>query len=140
MNDSHFEELLEGAVDACLWSSLVVDDGRTVYPADTYPLPPEETNLLAIPAMAERYGVPVGYSGHETGLQISLAAVALRAVTVERHITMDRAMWGSDQAASLEPHGFTNLVRDIRILEEAMGDGVKRIMPGEEAKMSSLRK
>ena len=111
-----------------------------MHSTSTYPLPVEEANLLAIPAMAERYGVPVGYSGHETGLQISLAAVALGAVTVERHITMDRAMWGSDQAASLESHGFTTLVRDIRVLEEAMGDGVKRIMPGEEPKISSLRK
>lgn len=111
-----------------------------MHATSTYPLPPAEANLRAITTMRERYQVPVGYSGHETGLQISLAAVALGAVTVERHITMDRAMWGSDQAASLEPHGFANLVRDIRVLEEAMGDGEKRIMPGEESKISSLRK
>jgi N-acetylneuraminate synthase len=90
--------------------------------------------------LAERYGVPVGYSGHERGLQISLAAVALGAVAVERHITLDRTMWGSDQAASLEPHGFMSLVRDIRVLEKAMGDGVKRIMPGEHKPMQRLRR
>lgn len=128
-------KILDEAVECFDRDKLVL-----MHATSTYPLPPEETNLLAIPAMAERYGVPVGYSGHETGLQISLAAVALGAVTVERHITMDRAMWGSDQAASLEPHGFTTLVRDIRVLEEAIGDGIKRIMPGEESKISSLRK
>jgi N-acetylneuraminate synthase len=84
--------------------------------------------------------VPIGYSGHETGLQISLAAVALGATMVERHITLDRAMWGSDHAASLEPHGFSNLVRDIRVIETAMGDGVKRIFPGELAPLAKLRR
>jgi len=84
--------------------------------------------------------VPVGYSGHERGLQISLAAVALRAVCVERHITLDRTMWGSDQAASLEPIGLSTLVRDIRILEQAMGDGHKRVFPGELAPRSRLRR
>ena len=85
------------------------------------------------PTLAERYGVPVGYSGHERGLQISIAAVALGAVAVERHITLDRTMWGSDQAASLEPEGLRHLVRDIRIIHEAMGDGVKRVFDGEQA-------
>lgn len=84
--------------------------------------------------------MPVGYSGHERGLQISLAAVTLGAVTVERHITLDRTMWGSDQAASLEPAGLEHLVRDIRIIETALGDGVKRVFPGEEAPKSRLRR
>src|SRR5690606_35637282 len=105
-----------------------------------YPLPPEEANLRTIGTLQERYGVPVGYSGHETGLQISLAAVAVGAVAVERHITLDRAMWGSDHAASLEPKGLTNLVRDIRILQDALGDGEKNLMPGELAPMSRLRR
>ena len=112
-----------------------------LHATSTYPLPPEEANLRMIPALRDRYlGVPVGYSGHETGLQISLAAVALGAVMVERHITLDRAMWGSDHAASLEPTGLEHLVRDIRVIEEAMGDGVKRVFPGEEAPLLKLRR
>jgi N-acetylneuraminate synthase len=94
-----------------------------------------------IETLRVRYpGVPIGYSGHERGLQISLAAVTLGAVAVERHITLDRAMWGSDQAASLEPQGFEHLVRDIRIIGEALGDGVKRVFPGEEAPRAKLRR
>jgi N-acetylneuraminate synthase len=111
-----------------------------MHATSTYPLPPEEANIRMITTLKERYGVPVGYSGHETGLQISIAAVALGAVSVERHITLDRAMWGSDHGASLEPKGFVSLVRDIRILEQAMGDGVKRIYPGELAPLSKLRR
>jgi N-acetylneuraminate synthase len=94
-----------------------------------------------IPSLQRRYpGVPIGYSGHEAGLQISLAAVALGAVAVERHITLDRGMWGSDHAASLEPRDFTQLVSDIRVLEQAMGDGIKRIFPGELAPLAKLRR
>ncbi|WP_205711053.1 N-acetylneuraminate synthase family protein [Isoptericola sp. BMS4] len=119
---------------------LGTDDLVILHSTSTYPLPPEEANLRTIGTLQERYGVPVGYSGHETGLQISLAAVALGAVAVERHITLDRAMWGSDHAASLEPKGLTNLVRDIRILQDALGDGEKRVMPGELAPMSRLRR
>ncbi len=74
-----------------------------MHTTSTYPLPPAEANLLTIGTLARRYGVPVGYSGHEPGLQISLAAVALGAVAVERHLTLDRALWGSDQSASLNP-------------------------------------
>jgi len=112
-----------------------------LHATSTYPLPAEEANLLMIPALAARYpGVQIGYSGHETGLQISLAAVALGATAVERHITLDRAMWGSDHAASLEPTGLEHLVRDIRVIEEAMGDGVKRIFPGELAPLAKLRR
>lgn len=111
-----------------------------MHATSTYPLPPEEANLRMITTLSERYGVPVGYSGHERGLQISLAAVALGAVAVERHITLDRTMWGSDQAASLEPAGLGHLVRDIRIIEQAMGDGVKRVFPGELAPLSRLRR
>ncbi|MFE3450009.1 N-acetylneuraminate synthase family protein [Nonomuraea sp. NPDC059194] len=111
-----------------------------MHATSTYPLPPQEANLRAITTLKERYGVPVGYSGHERGLQISLAAVTLGAVTVERHITLDRTMWGSDHAASLEPAGLEHLVRDIRIIEQAMGDGVKRVFPGEEAPKARLRR
>ncbi|WP_435299603.1 N-acetylneuraminate synthase family protein [Timonella sp. A28] len=128
-------EQIDKAVEILGTSKLVM-----MHATSTYPLPPEEANLRTIDTLRERYGVPVGYSGHERGLQISLAAVALGAVTVERHITLDRTMWGSDQAASLEPTGFVNLVRDIRILEQAMGDGVKRVFPGELAPLSRLRR
>ncbi|WP_136708569.1 N-acetylneuraminate synthase family protein [Agromyces sp. H66] len=112
-----------------------------MHATSSYPMPAEEANLRMIDTLRGRYpGVPVGYSGHEHGLQISLAAVALGAVAVERHITLDRAMWGSDQAASLEPQGFAHLVRDIRIIGDAMGDGVKRVFPGEEAPRAKLRR
>lgn len=106
----------------------------------TYPCPPEEVNLRTMATLRERYSVPVGYSGHERGLQVSLAAVALGASAIERHITLDRTMWGSDHAASLEPHGLETLVRDIRIIEQSMGDGVKRVYPGEEEPRRRLRR
>jgi N-acetylneuraminate synthase len=112
-----------------------------MHATSTYPMEPHEANLRMIPALRDRYpGVAVGYSGHERGLQVSLAAVALGAVAVERHITLDRTMWGSDHAASLEPAGLQHLVRDIRIIESALGDGVKRVYPGEQAAMAKLRR
>ena len=127
--------ILDAAVEVFDRDKLVL-----MHSTSTYPLPVDEANLLAIPAMRERYDVPVGYSGHETGAEISLAAVALGAVTVERHITLDSSMWGSDQAASMEPNDFIELCRGVRVLEKALGDGEKRIMPGEESKIVSLRK
>jgi N-acetylneuraminate synthase len=112
-----------------------------LHATSTYPLPPEEANIRMISTLQERFaGVPIGYSGHERGLQISIAAVALGAVAVERHITLDRTMWGSDHAASLEPQGFEHLVRDIRVVGEAMGDGIKRVFPGELAPQAKLRR
>jgi N-acetylneuraminate synthase len=107
----------------------------------TYPAPATELNLKMIHTLqAEFPNVPIGYSGHETGLQTTLAAVAMGAVFVERHITLDRSMWGSDQAASIEPQGLARLVRDVRVITEAMGDGVKRIYDGERAAMKKLRR
>ncbi|HEX2315531.1 MAG TPA: N-acetylneuraminate synthase family protein, partial [Thermomonospora sp.] len=103
-------------------------------------LPPQEANLRTIATLQQRYGVPVGYSGHERGLQISLAAVTMGAVMVERHITLDRTMWGSDHAASLEPAGLERLVRDIRVIEQALGDGEKRVFPGEVEPRARLRR
>jgi N-acetylneuraminate synthase len=112
-----------------------------LHATSTYPMPAEEANLRMMATLRAAFpGVPVGYSGHEPGLQISLAAAALGAAAIERHITLDRTMWGSDHAASLEPSGLQHLVRDIRIIETALGDGVKRIMPGEEAPMAKLRR
>jgi N-acetylneuraminate synthase len=106
----------------------------------TYPSSVEELNLRAIQTLKERYGVPVGYSGHEVGLQTTYAAVALGACLVERHITLNRAMWGSDQAASVEPWGFMRLVRDIRAIEKSLGDGVKRVYPSEVPIREKLRR
>ncbi|HTR70216.1 MAG TPA: N-acetylneuraminate synthase family protein [Mycobacteriales bacterium] len=106
----------------------------------TYPCPPSELNLAMISTLRARYGVPIGYSGHETGLQTTVAAVALGATFVERHITLDRASWGSDHAASVEPGGLTRLVRDIRTVESAVGDGVKRVYDSELPIRAKLRR
>lgn len=105
----------------------------------TYPCPKNELNLKMIPVLMERYAYPIGYSGHEVGLATTLAAVALGATFVERHITLDRAMWGSDQAASVEPQGLARLVKDIRGIAEAMGDGVKQVYPSEMEAKKRLR-
>ena len=89
---------------------------------------------------AGAFGCPVGYSGHEVGLPTTVAAVALGARYVERHLTLDRAMWGSDQAASVEPEGFARLVKYVRTVEAALGDGVKRVYPSEHAVRARLRR
>ena len=107
----------------------------------TYPAQAEELNLKMIHTLQGEFpNVPVGYSGHETGLQTTLAAVAMGAVFIERHITLDRTLWGSDQAASIEPQGLQRLVRDIRVISQALGDGVKRVYDGELAAMRKLRR
>lgn len=97
----------------------------------TYPCPPDELNLRVIQTLQAEFDCPVGYSGHEVGLPTTLAAVCLGACYVERHITLDRSMWGSDHAASVEPEGFKRLVRYIRGVEAALGDGVKRVYDSE---------
>lgn len=106
----------------------------------TYPCKPEELNLRMIDTLTREFGCPVGYSGHEVGLQTTVAAVALGACFVERHITLDRAMWGSDQAASIEPGGLLRLMRDIRIIEAALGDGMKRLYDSELPSRARLRR
>jgi N-acetylneuraminate synthase len=129
-------EEIDRAVDQLDRDNLVL-----LHATSTYPMEPAEANIRMVPALRERFaGVPVGYSGHERGLQISLAAVALGAVAVERHITLDRTMWGSDHSASLEPAGLEHLVRDIRVIEEALGDGRKRVYETELAPMAKLRR
>lgn len=105
----------------------------------TYPMKNEDANLMMIPALRERYGVDVGYSGHETGRIVSLSAAALGATSLERHITLDRAMYGSDQAASLEADDFQRLVKDIRVIEKALGDGRKVLTEAEAAVRKKLR-
>jgi len=116
------------------------NDLLLLHATSTYPANYEELNLKVIPALAKRFGLPVGYSGHETGIASSVAAVALGAVMIERHLTLDRAMWGSDQAASLEPNGMTRLMRDIRLVETALGDGQKRLLERERPIMEKLRR
>jgi sialic acid synthase SpsE len=93
-----------------------------------------------IQVLGREFDCPVGYSGHEVGLSTTYAAVVLGACFIERHITLDRAMWGSDQAASIEPHGFIRLVRDIRTIEGALGDGVKRVYESEVPIINRLRR
>ena len=106
----------------------------------TYPAEASELNLRAIQTFAEKYKVPVGYSGHERGLQVTIAAVALGATFIERHITLDRSMWGTDHSASLEPEGLKRLVRDIRIVELALGDGKKKVYDSEIPIRAKLRR
>ncbi len=107
----------------------------------TYPCSLEELNLNAISTFKKRYpDVPIGYSGHETGLAPTYAAVALGANFIERHITLDRALWGTDQASSVEVLGMFRLVKDIRDIEKSFGDGVKKIYQSELASKTKLRK
>ena len=105
----------------------------------TYPLKNEQANLNTIKTLRDHFKCNVGYSGHETGRVVSLIAVALGATSLERHITLDRAMYGSDQAASLEIGELKRLVQDIKTVQQAMGDGVKRVTEEEEAIKQKLR-
>ncbi|HEX9005937.1 MAG TPA: N-acetylneuraminate synthase family protein, partial [Bacteroidota bacterium] len=106
----------------------------------TYPCPPHELNLRMIQTLKTDYPrYPIGYSGHEVGLAPTWAAVSLGATFVERHITLDRAMWGSDQAASVEVSGFMRLVSNVRDIERSMGDGVKKVYDDELQKRKALR-
>jgi N-acetylneuraminate synthase len=126
---------IEAAVDLLGTRDLLI-----THSTSTYPCPLRELNLRVIPLLRERFDCPIGYSGHEVGLPTTLAAVSLGACFVERHITLDRAMWGTDQAASVEPQGFERLVKYIRDIETAMGDGIKRVYDSELAVMEKLRR
>lgn len=128
-------EQVDHAVDVVGVEDLVV-----LHSTSNYPAPLGELNLRVIPRLAERYGVPVGYSGHEVGLYSSLAAVVMGASVLERHITLDRAMWGTDQSASVEPQGMARLIRDIRSVEEALGDGDKVVYESELPIITKLRR
>ena len=128
-------EQIRGAV------SLIARDRLLIaHSTSSYPCSPKELNLRMIGTLRSEFGCPIGYSGHEVGLQTTYAAAVLGACFVERHITLDRAMWGSDQAASVEPPGFLRLVRDIRTIESAFGDGVKRVYESELPIMRRLRR
>jgi len=126
---------IDKAVSVLNKENLLIAHSTSAYPCD-----PAELNLKMIPVLQDRYQVPIGYSGHETGLQTTVAAVTLGACFVERHVTLDRAMWGSDQSASVEPPGVQRLVRDIRTVESALGDGIKKVYESELKPMSRLRK
>lgn len=126
-------EQIHRAMDAVGLDNLIIMHTTSAYPCD-----PDELNLKMIETLRREFpDNPIGYSGHEVGLVPSAVAVALGATSVERHFTLDRAMWGSDQAASVEPGGFEKLVKYIRVTEQAMGDGVKKVY---ESEMSSLKK
>jgi N-acetylneuraminate synthase len=105
-----------------------------------YPAPNEDLNLKCIQTLKDRYDCEVGYSGHEFGLTTTIASVAMGATIIERHITLDRTMWGTDQMCSVEPQGLIKLVRGIRELEEALGDGIKRVTEKEQIIKDKLRK
>lgn len=106
----------------------------------TYPCEPDELNLRMIPTLKQEYPCPIGYSGHEVGLVPPVVAVSLGACMVERHLTLDRAWWGTDQSASVEPGGFHRLVVYLRVCEASLGDGVKKVYESEKSSLKKLRR
>jgi N-acetylneuraminate synthase len=129
-------EDIETAVDILDRNNLLIAHATSSYPCKN-----DELNLNVIQVLKEKYpSVPIGYSGHEVGLAPTWAAVALGASFIERHITLDRAMWGTDQAASVEIIGFMRLVNNIRDIEKAMGNGIKRVYESELPQMKKLRR
>lgn len=130
---STWDEILH-AVDVLVDAPLLIAHSTSAYPCDV-----SELNLQMIDTLKNQFDCPIGYSGHEVGLQTTVAAAAIGAHFIERHITLDRSMWGSDQAASVEPAGLNRLVRDIRSVEQAMGDGIKKVYPSEHDVRQRLR-
>lgn len=129
-------EEIETAVHALDQSSLLI-----AHATSSYPCPIEELNLRMISTLQEKYPtIPIGYSGHEVGLATTYAAITLGACFIERHITLDRAMWGTDQAASVELGGLERMIRDIRDIEVALGDGIKRVYESEIGPRAKLRR
>lgn len=128
-------EQIDHALDVLGREDLIL-----LHACSTYPAYYEELNLRVIPLLKERYGLPVGYSGHETGLPSTIAAVAVGSCMIERHITSDRAQWGTDHAASLEPNGISKVVGYTRLVEKSMGDGVKRVLEREQPIIKKLRR
>jgi N-acetylneuraminate synthase len=119
---------------------LGVENLAITHATSTYPCDPEELNLRMIETLRREFPCPIGYSGHEVGLITSVVAAALGACIVERHLTLDRAMWGGDQAASVEPGGFERLVKYIRVAEESLGNGVKKVYDSELPSLRKLRR
>ena len=118
---------------------LGTDNLLITHCTSAYPCQPHELNLRVIETLRREFDCPIGYSGHEVGLPTTVSAVALGACLIERHVTLDRAMWGSDQAASIEPQGLDRLVKYIRVLEQAMGNGAKEVYASELPIMRRLR-
>ena len=110
-----------------------------MHTVSTYPMNIEDANLNMIKTLSNKFNCNIGYSGHEVGLTISYAAVAMGITSLERHITLSRAMYGSDQSASIEPHGIETLVEKVREIEMAMGDGKKRVIESEALVAKNLR-
>ena len=110
-----------------------------MHTVSTYPMKIEDANLNVINTLRKKFNCDIGYSGHEVGLTVSYAAVAMGVTSLERHITLSRAMYGSDQSASIEPHGIQTLVEKVREIEKAMGDGKKRILESEIPIANNLR-
>jgi len=131
---STMDEIQE-AVDVLDKNNLVI-----CHTTSSYPCPPEELNLKMIQTLKDRFDCPIGYSGHEVGLVTSALAVGMGACLLERHVTLDRAMWGSDQAASVEPQGVRTLVKYIRVTEKALGDGEKKVYESEQSSLDKLRR
>ena len=129
------DEEIQKAVDFLGFDNLMI-----THTTSTYPCEPEELNLRMIQTLREEFPVPIGYSGHEVGLVPSAIAVSLGACLVERHITLDRALWGSDQAASVEPGGLRRLVKYIRVTEQSLGDGIKQVYESEKPSLKKLRR
>jgi N-acetylneuraminate synthase len=119
---------------------LGTDNLMITHTTSAYPCDPDELNLRMIGTLRNEFPCPIGYSGHEVGLIPSVVAVSLGACLVERHITLDRALWGSDQAASVEPGGFERLVKYIRVTEQSLGDGVKQVYESELPILKKLRR
>lgn len=121
-------------------SHFDIDRLAITHATSAYPCKPEELNLRMVQTLANEFDCPVGYSGHETGLVPSAVAVGLGAQIIERHFTLDRAMWGTDQSASVEPGGMERLVKYIRVTEKALGDGVKKVYDSERPSWNKLRR
>ncbi|HEX7555188.1 MAG TPA: N-acetylneuraminate synthase family protein, partial [Leptolinea sp.] len=121
-------------------SAIGEDNLALTHATSSYPCDPHELNLRMIETLRKTFSCPIGYSGHEVGLVTSAVAVGLGACMVERHITLDRALWGSDQSASVEPGGFEKLVKYIRVTEQAVGDGVKKVYDSEKSSLKKLRR
>lgn len=128
-------EQIRAAVQIVGIDNLIITHATSTYPCD-----PHELNLRVIQKLRDEFSCPIGYSGHEVGLIPSVVAVAMGACLIERHITLDRAMWGSDQAASVEPQGFERLVKYIRTTEASLGDGEKRVYESEQSSLKKLRR
>ena len=126
---------IEAAVKVLGRENLVI-----THCTSTYPCEPDELNLRMIQTLRKEFGCPIGYSGHEVGLIPPVVAVAMGACLVERHLTLDRAMWGTDQAASVEPAGFARLVMYVHVGEASLGDGVKRVYESERSSLKKLRR